>query len=182
MKRLHVHASAFNLDVPAVDALNTENEWDLEVRDGQRMLVVGRLLGFASSRRTDHTHGRTYDTGREYDRPARDAQASRCPACRWFEIRIFHVSGVDAEPTGEHQSGFPGPYLVHSLGPSVVLGERTFVRAEFARTGYEVIELCTVRRGDRGEPYLPAAAARALSQAAGVDRGIQDAYVNRAVA
>lgn len=172
MKRLHVHASAFNLDVPAVDALHQDCEWSLEVRDGEMLTVTARLLGFASSRRLEHTHGRTYDTGRDHDRPARDAQASRCPACRWFEIRIFRVD----------DTRHPGPYLVHSLGPSVVTGERTFVRAEFAQTGYEVIELCTVRRGDRGEPYLPAAAARALSQAAGVDRGIQDAYVNRAVA
>lgn len=165
MREFYVEASPDNPDIPALEAMRNENMWVLENREGEaNTRVVGRLLGFGSSQRADHTHGRG---GGE---PSR----RRCPACRWFEIRILRVS--------EQSQATPGPYLVHTLGPSTVPGERTFVRSEFAVTAYEVIELCTVRQGERGEPYMPAAAARALSQAAGVDDAIQDAYVNRAVA
>jgi hypothetical protein len=175
MKTFNVDAGPDNPDIPALEAMRNDNEWVLETRGGETIHITGRLLGYGSSRRQEHTHGVTYESGhRTHNRSARNGQANRCPACRWFEVRILRVTRLT--------DATPNPYLVHTLGPSVVPGERTFVRADFAVTGFEVIELCTVRQGERGEPYVPAAAARALSQAAGLDRDIQEAYVNRAVA
>lgn len=168
MQTFHIEASPHNVEIPALEAMRNDNHWVLDRRIGENPIrVTGRLLGFGSSRRTDHNHPIARDIV--------PRTSTRCPACRWFEVRILRISDSD-----EFLADVP--YIVHTLGPSLIPGERTFVRANFAVTGFEVIELCTVRQGDRGEPYMPAGAARALSQAAGVDRDIQDAYVNRAVA
>jgi len=171
MNSIEVFASPTNTDVAAVQAYSEDNHWVLHFRD-ERLEVIGRLIGFASSRRPVHVHA-----------SQRGSSAERCQACRWQEVRIIFVTGVIRGFAGNDMEITNGArFVVHTLGPSTVPGERTFSRCEIVQTGYEVVELLTVRRGDKGEPYLPAAAARALAQAAGVDRSIQDAYVNRAVA
>lgn len=148
--------------------------WQLETRDGFTQ-ITGRLLGFATSQRHDHSHSIS-SVGFEDAEPGAAARGrnARCAACRWSEIYIFHVSGGDGPPTGQ--------YLVYSLGPSIVRGEKTFANARWAASGHEVMELCTVRKGDRAVPFLPAAHARALAMASDVDGRIENAYVNRAVA
>lgn len=173
MNTYRVKASPHNEDVPALSAMKSENHWLLEHKAGT-LSFTGRLLGYASSHRQLHSHA------------LRDVAASltgrlphrRCPACRWQEVRIFRVD----EPTSPDPRHGLAPYVVHTLGPSVVQGETTFGRVEEALTGHEVIELLTVRMTTREGPFLPAAAARALSQASGLDEGIRDAFENRRVA
>jgi len=148
--------------------------WQLETRDGF-IQITGILLGFATSQRTEHSHVIS-SVGFENAEPGVAAQGrnTRCTACRWSEIYIFRVEAGDG-PVG-------GNYLVYTLGPSIVRGEKTFANARFASSGHEVMELCTVRKGDRATPFLPASHARALAMASDVDGRIENAYVNRAVA
>lgn len=142
--------------------------WQLETRDGF-VQITGRLLGAATGQRPTHSHttldGPTLSDGR---------MATRCAACRWSEIYIFRVEAGDGPPNSQ--------YAVYTLGPSIVQGEKTFANLRWASSGHEVIELCTVRKGDRAAPFLPAAHARALAMASDVDGRIENAYVNRAVA
>jgi len=146
------------------------DEWSIEDRAGVRRFR-GRLIGMGTSRRDDHNHGDpvmngTHDFG----------LTRRCTACRWSEIYIFQIDERDtAAPPG-------ALYCVYTLGPSVVPGEFTRANVRWATSGFEVMEMATVRRGDRGTPFLPAAHARAVAMASAVDEDVADAYVNRAVA
>lgn len=142
--------------------------WQLETRDGFAQ-ITGRLLGAATGQRPGHTHTAT-------DGPNSQVPfgRTRCAACRWSEIYIFRVEAGDGPPNSQ--------YAVYTLGPSIVHGERTFANLRWASSGHEVVELCTVRKGDRATPFLPAAHGRALAMASDVDGRIENAYVNRAVA
>jgi len=121
--------------------------------------LTGQLIGYASSQRFRHSnHPNTHA-----------AKGEKCPACRWFEARIFRLQ----------ESNPSGVYAVHTQGPSLVPDEIVKCRLSYAQSGYEVVELLTVRRVN--EIFLPAASSRALSQAAAFDEGIETAYVNRAV-
>jgi hypothetical protein len=133
--------------------------WELPVPSDTE-IIHGALLGHASSHRVRHS---VHRQNRNFA-----PKGDKCPACRWFEARIFRL-----------HSHVRATYAVHTLGMTIVPGEFTKCRLALARTGYEVVELLTVRRDDAA--FLPAAASRALSQAAGLDDGIETAYVNRAV-
>lgn len=139
-------------------------DWYIEDRTGGRRFY-GRLIGTGSSQREEHNHPHEAFSDR-----------GRCAACRWSEIYIFEVL-LPSE--GER---LRGKYCVYTLGPSVIPGEVTRANVRWASSGFEVVELATVRRGERGAPFLPAAHAKALAMAANVDEDIADAYVNRAVA
>jgi hypothetical protein len=155
---LALTATPFNIDLTTQLVLNQPHDWSLETREGDTSVLENtRLLGFGSSHKTMHNH----------DSVTLPTRERRCNACRWQEIWIF------IKPSNE--------YVVYTLGPSIIPGERTYVRITGMFTGFEVIETVTVRQGDRGKPYLPAPAARALAMAAEYDDLIREAYVNRAV-
>jgi hypothetical protein len=156
------HAALMTLD----DGLFDIDDWAIEDRTGMRRLR-GRLVGLGTSQRVDHSHGDIYSNGTQDS-----ALTRRCTACRWSEIYIFETVG---EPDLRK-------YCVYTLGPSTIPGEVTRSNVRWASSGFEVIELATVRRGERGTAFLPAAHARALAMAAEVDESIAEAYVNRAVA
>lgn len=162
MATFHIKAIPHNEDIPALEAMRNENQWLLDHKAGT-FAFTGRLLGFASSHRAVHNHSLLPHANK------------RCPACRWQEVRLFIVSKED------EKQGI-GPYVVYTLGPSVIQGETTFGRVEEALTPHEVIELLTVRGAQHANPFLPAAAARALSQASGLDEDMRDAFENRRVA
>lgn len=134
--------------------------------DGGTYSFTGRHLAHATSQWDTHGHDGDFA-----------ARGERCSACRWTEIDIYvshHISGVP-------NVGSPlGRYLVTSSGCSVVPSERTFTRATWTDSPYEVLEILTQRRGPH--VTLPGPAARALARAAEFDDGLNDAYVNRAVA
>lgn len=135
--------------------------------------IRGAQLGHAVSKTVEHS-GHKPD---EFARPGK-----RCSACRWFEAYIYRVDKVhhDALPL-LLPSEFTERYAVVTVGFSVVPGERPYIRATFTSSGYEVVELLTIRKSGE-EPFMPVVSARALSQAAEDDRSIRDAYINRAVA
>jgi hypothetical protein len=135
--------------------------------------IKGKQLGHASSQAQEHSG---HAVG-EYA-----TRGKRCSACRWFEARIYHVDEIHPEDfTLLLPSEVAERYLVVTVGFSVAPGETPYVRATFTSSGYEVVELLTIRKSGE-EPFMPVVSARALSQAAEDDRSIRDAYVNRAVA
>jgi len=144
----------------ATQAVDRVRTFELPVPD-DTVSITGKLIGYASSHRDRH-NPHTGDFA---------ARGEKCSACRWFECRIFRV-----DP--RHSRG--NNYAVHTQGPSLVPGEFVKCRIAFAQTGYEVIELLTVRQSN--SVFLPAASSRAIAQAAGLDRDIETAYINRAVA
>lgn len=156
-----IFASPDNHELLLYDNLRDEDNWELEDRVGTTRFR-GRLIGLGSSKRDEHNH----------PNPVGSHSMLRCAACRWSEIYVFEIT----QPRTVHR------FCVYTLGPSVVTTENTRVNVRWATSGFEVIEFATVRRGDRGAPYLPAAFALALAMAANVNDDIADAYVNRAVA
>jgi hypothetical protein len=139
---------------------------ELSGRDGRRQTFTGVLLGSGSSRSEVHS-----DHLGDYA-----ARGTKCSACRWFEVAIYariHDRDTGLYPTVKD-------YVVHTVGGSVVPREKRFSRIQTTTSPYDVIELVTVRPVDR-EPFIASQSARALAQAADVDDGIRDAYINRAV-
>ena len=173
---MRVQAGPFNRELH--ERPNFElTQWELE-RHGTHShdhttRFTGQLLGLGTSQRTQHNHEFS-SVGWENAQPGESLRGTRCPACRWSEFYVFRVEQGDGPENAL--------YAVYTLGPSVIRGETTRVALHWAMSGYEVVELAMVRRGDRGAPYLPVCNARALAMAADVDDKIADAYVNRAVA
>lgn len=140
-------------------------------RNGVAHRFTGALLGSSTSYSVDHTHA----AGQHAPRGA------KCSACRWFEVYIYRRARTNgAGPTGNGLVDTPADYVVHTVGGSSVPGERRFSRVEFTSSPFEVIELLTVRPVDR-DPFIAAQSARALAQAAELDDGVREAYINRAV-
>lgn len=122
----------------------------------------GAVLGAASSESKLH---------RGHDPRTHAPRGVKCSACRWLEVTVFATSHG---------------YVVHTVGVSEVPGESDYDRVTATESAFEVVELLTVRRpgtnGRPGETFVPPQYARALAQAASLDDGIREAYVNRAVA
>lgn len=127
------------------------------------MEFTGRLLGAATSESDFHTnHPGDFA-----------AKGEKCSGCRWFEVAIYRRDA----PRG---TGDPDvDYVVFTLGHTDVPGERLYGRITQVNSPFEVVEVLTVRRV--GATFMPAQSSRALAQAAAVDAGLRDAYVNRAV-
>lgn len=140
--------------LPDKNDVGIKGSWRLpSTEEGQAELAVaGCFLGWSSSRSSRHTHDWAW-----------------CSACRWSEFRIF--------------SKDCGGYVLHYTGMSEKEGETVRYRHQEARSSYEVVEIMTTRRtrADRRDVFLSAPAARVLSQAAGFDSSIRDAFENRAV-
>jgi hypothetical protein len=148
----------------------------VQCRDG---VIRGRaqLIGYGSSR-VEH-HRDHVDGGHEFA-----SKNERCSACRWNEVRIFKFTSItELSPLKHMQSlhSISQPYLVHTLGLSIVPNEFTKCRTLWVSGGYEIVEVLTVRPRD-GDVFLPGPAARALARAAELDESIRRAYVDRAVA
>lgn len=86
---------------------------------------------------------------------------------RWYEVALYRLT--------------KGDYLVYTCGGTRVPGETDRRRIVVTSSPYEVIELLTTRSKASGELFLPRPAQLTLAQAAALDDGIRDAYVNRAV-
>lgn len=139
-------------------ALNYERI-ELSGRDGETLVVDGHLAGSATSARETHNH----DLRRDKFAP----RGVRCSACRWFSVDLYLTRS--------------GGYVVHTVGDTIVPGERRLSRVTETDSPFAVVEALTVRRPDQ-EPYLTPQALRALAEAADLDDGLAEAYVNRAVA
>jgi hypothetical protein len=138
--------------------------------DGPPFRFVGQLLGSATSHMPEHNHVVPKNG-------APLGAMSRCSACRWFEVAIYRLTITTVTGGVGYDAG---SYLVHKMGMSAVHGEEQRNTLIFTDSPYEVVEILTVRGGDR-PPHLPMPSARVLSAAAVYDAGIKDAYINRAV-
>lgn len=148
-------------NLPQNRDVGTSGEWTIPTdANGTQRTINGRFLGIGSSFQPEHG-----DHLGEFAVPG-----ERCHMCRWFESRIFRLDGES-----------DGGYLILNIGQTTVPGEKVRIRAETAQTGFEVLEILITRR--RGAtPTLSIPAARVLSQAAGFDASIKEAYVERATA
>jgi len=180
-------------------------EFQLLDRNEVPLHIRGRMLGFGSSQSDYHTHplntppptGAGGPSVRDATVATSTSTSTRCPACRWFEARIFAVDAelspddvctCDVPPDAVDHEHAPhcgeeparARYLVLTYGRTVVDGEHQRRRAVWTNSTFEVIEVLT-QRAQGGEKFIPAPAARALAQAAALDDVLRDAYVNRAV-
>lgn len=122
----------------------------------------GDLLGSGTSHSADHSH-----PGGFISRTPVNGRRASCSACRWFEVSLYW--DVDA-----------GQYVVHTIGRSIVPEEIDYARIARTHSPYEVLEFLTVRQP--GNVFIASPSLHALAQAAHLDEGIRDAYVNRAIA
>lgn len=161
-----------HLDLPTARHAGERGSWQLPVgREGAvKSIPDATFLGFGTTERSRHIN----HDDRDYAPPR-----VKCPACRWYESRLFKVH--DSATHSTH-------YLLHHVGASIVPGEVDLCRYEEAYSAHEVVELLTVRpgpddvdgHGRRREPFLTRPGARVLALAAGHDDEMDDAYVNRA--
>lgn len=114
------------------------------------------LLGMASSQRPEHRH----ESGRS------------CSACRWTEVRIYRST--------ERNEDDRFVYFVRTSGVSEVSGEVRFERVVETSSPYRVMEVLTHRAGEKTS--LPRISIEAMSEAAGYDSGLREAWLERAVA
>lgn len=160
-----------NVDLPTARDAGTRGTWHLPVgREGQvRVLSDATFLGFGSTERSRHQN----HPDSEFGRPG-----TKCPACRWYESRLFKI-----------HDGHEHHYLVHHVGASNVPGEVDLCRYEETYSAHGVVELFTVRphpddtdaQGRQRTPFLTRPGAHVLAAAAAHDDEIDDAYINRNV-
>lgn len=130
-----------------------------QLRNAPEITFTGRQLGHGSTHQPFHSG--------HPDMPF-TRRGERCGACRWFEVYIYEV--IDEKSR----------YLVYTVGRSTIPNEVDLVNAYWTNSAPEILEILTIRK-EGSEPFLPAPSARALASAAGFDRGIKEAYFNRAV-
>lgn len=111
--------------------------------------IEGRLLSEASSHRDEHVR-LVHDEG-EYA-----AIGERCPACRWFEIRVYAVDD--------------GTWVVETVGQSIVPGEIVKRQVWFCDTPRRVVACLVQHRGN--EYFIPNTSRRALDDAAEQDENL----------
>lgn len=124
--------------------------WTVPVEGGTER-VQALLIGTASTRQTRHSHAGEHVPDR---RP--------CPACRWFEVRIFEH--------GFNQTG----YTVATTGASDIPGESDRGRVQYARDAFEAVHMLS-SPGDGANRFLSAPVRDALEQAARTDQAVAEA-------
>lgn len=152
-------------DVPEYRELVTahvggeERDWTLPAltESATAVRVTGRLIGASSTFRRPHVCGY----------PDRHAdRTERCGSCRWFETRVFRLTGPESR------------YVIFNVGRSVVPGEVNYSRITFAHSPNDLIEAYVVRR-ENERPFLTKPGQLVLAQAAAFDPALVDAYRRR---
>lgn len=105
-------------ELPTSDLVGVTREWSLPITADRTVTLTADFIGFASSLRTDHEG----HPGAEFG-----LIKTRCRACRWFEPRIFR------------EVPDPERYLILFTGRTIIPGESTHTRLEWAHSGEEVI-------------------------------------------
>lgn len=157
--------------LPDAEDVGVRRAWDIPVgRNGDvEEEPDATFIGFATTQLSRHVSHPDSDFA---------PQGVKCPACRWYETRLFRVHDGDRQR-----------YILHHAGGSRVPGEVYFFRYDEAFSAREVIELLTVRphpdqlddRDRPRTPFITRPGARLLAMAAGHDDAIRDAYDHRRV-
>lgn len=135
---------------PQDDEVGETDIWDLPLEHDKDLEVRGIFLGVASARQDKHNHGG------DFTPPGR-----RCPACRWYEPRIFRETGSERR------------YVLYTLGCSNMPGETDRPRFRFAADAHEAIFIMSTPKGDTR--FLTAPAMKMFEMAAGHDIEIKKA-------
>jgi hypothetical protein len=139
---------------PQPDEVGEEDTWLLPLDHGGELEVFGVFLGVASARQDKHNHGGRFTP-----------QDRRCPACRWYEPRIFR------ETDGARR------YVLYTLGCSDMPGETDRPRYRYASDAHEAIFTMSTPKGDTR--FLTAPARSLFEMAARRDDEIRQALENQ---
>lgn len=155
--------------LPGSGEVGATDIWHLPIPEGDatpdgRMAIEATFLGMSSSYQPGHMRRSLHNHPDFEYAPKR----VRCPACRWFESRIFRETG------GRRR------FLVYNTGQSSVPGESARIRYEWCRNAHEVLEVL-VTQEPGVDPCFTSPARRVLGQASGFDHDLRDAWENRAV-
>lgn len=139
---------------PTPDEVGEEDTWHLPLLRAGTLDLDAVFLGVASARQDRHNH------------PGEFAPADRrCPACRWYEPRIFRISDS-------------GKYLVYTLGCSDMPGEVDVPRYRYAADAYEVIFNMSTIDEVTGNRFLTIPAKQMFLMAAEHDPDIAEALIS----
>lgn len=142
---------------PQADEVGDDLEWNLPLEHGSTLLVSGIFLAVASARQDKHNHGGAFTP------PGR-----RCPACRWYEPRLFR------ETTGARR------YVLYTLGCSEMPGESDRPRYRYGADAYEAIFTMSTPKGDTR--FLTGPAMALFRMAAERDDEIREALTRQWIA
>lgn len=150
---------------PQDDEVGEEAVWELPLgmidttnwdEPANHLTVDGVFLGVATARQDKHNHpGPTAPPGR------------RCPACRWFEPRVFReLSGAKR-------------YVMYTLGCSNMPGESDRPRYRYANDAHEAIFVMSTVNDDTGNRFLSSPAQRMFEMAGQWDMDIAQALASQ---
>jgi hypothetical protein len=137
---------------PQPDEVGESDTWHLPLKSGT-LDFDATFLGVASARQDKHNHeGEHAPKGR------------RCPACRWYEPRIFKIADN-------------GKYLLYTLGCSDIPGEIDVPRYRYAADAFEAIFNMATHDPDKNTRFLTTPAKMMFLMAAEHDDAVADALV-----
>lgn len=138
---------------PQEAEIGDEGAWDLPLQDGKTLEIDAVFLGVSTARQDKHNHsGEHVPEGR------------RCPACRWYEPRLFKISDS-------------GKYLLYTLGCSDLPGEIDVPRYRYAADAFEVIFNMATHDPRKNTRFLTTPARMMFLAAADHDPAIADALI-----
>jgi hypothetical protein len=115
---------------PQPDEVGESDTWSLPLMQGKTLEIDAAFLGVASARQDKHNHAGTFAP-----------KGRRCPACRWYEPRIFKVTET-------------GKYLLYTLGCSNLPGEVDVPRYRYAADAHEAIFNMATNDAEHGTRFL----------------------------
>lgn len=137
---------------PQPDEVGESDTWHLPLAH-ETLDLSGTFLGVASARQDKHNHpGKFAPKGR------------RCPACRWYEPRIFRVDGN-------------GKFLLYTLGCSDIPGEIDVPRYRYATDAHEAIFNMATHDPEKNTRFLTTPARMMFLMAAEHDPSIAEALL-----
>jgi hypothetical protein len=140
-------------DYPQPDEVGSTAAWELPLMEGGTLKTTAEFLGMATSQQDVHSHPGDYVPD---NRP--------CPACRWFEQRIFRETGAERR------------YLIYTISASDLPGEVDRIRFRWAKDAYEAVFVVSVpNQWSAGKRFLPGQVRQTLEMAAERDPGIGEA-------
>ncbi len=136
-------------------------QWSLRGRNdaqGNHHYVIfhGVLLGYSSGQHSDHNPYAEHD-----DNGILSEYQERCSGCRWPETAVFEA--IDP-PQNDKK------FMLYTLGRTLVPGEITRMRAVWAGSPSDVVDLAVIRHAGR-DPYMTSPSRQALKQAALIVQG-----------
>ena len=138
---------------PQPDEVGDRFIWELPLLHDKTLEIEAVFLGVSTARQDKHTHSGEFTP-----------KGRRCPACRWYEPRIFKVTES-------------GKYLLYTLGCSDLPGEVDVPRYRYAADAFEAIFNMATHDPEKNTRFLTTPARIMFLMAAEHDEGIADALI-----